>query len=76
MISEKEFLLKMKQIINGIDILINAPLDTLEEWDSLATVNFMCAFSLEGKEIMDSLNKAKKVEDLYRIVNGEKSEKE
>ncbi len=69
--NENEFLSRLKQILNTTDVMLNSQLDTLEEWDSLATVNFMGLFTLEGKEMMDLLQKAETVGDLYKIVNGQ-----
>ncbi len=69
--SEKEFLIKMADVIDTEELLsMDMNLDAIAEWDSLSYVSFMAmAVESSKKRITpQSVREAKTMRDLYKLL--------
>lgn len=71
--NEKEFMSKIREILDNESVTMDSALDNIDEWDSLSAVSFMAfANSSCGKTLMpDKLWDCKTIRDLYGLLSAE-----
>lgn len=71
--NEKDFMLKMKEILDNEDVTVDSVLADIEEWDSLSIITFAAfANSTLGKRVAPAeIRGCATIRDLFALVQGE-----
>ena len=68
--NEKEFVSKIREILDNESVTMDSALDDIDEWDSLSAVSFIAfANSSFGKTLMpDKVWECKTIRELYGLL--------
>ena len=71
--NEKEFMTKIKAILDNEDVTMDSVLEDVEEWDSLSIVSFVAMANAScGKRIAPAvIRDCKTIRDLYTLLVSE-----
>ena len=71
--NEKEFMAKMKAILDNEDVTMDSELADIEEWDSLSIVSFVAMANAScGKRVAPAvIRECKTIRDLYTLLVSE-----
>lgn len=67
--NEKDFLEKMKEILDNEDVTMDSVLEDIEEWDSLSIVSYTAMASGCGKRLtLPQIRQCVSIRDLYALL--------
>ena len=71
--NEKEFMAKIKAILDNEDVTMDSVLEDVEEWDSLSIVSFVAMANAScGKRVAPAvIRDCKTIRDLYTLLVSE-----
>ena len=71
--NEKEFMTKIKAILDNEDVTMDSVLEDVEEWDSLSIVSFVAMANAScGKRVAPAvIRDCKTIRDLYTLLVSE-----